>query len=260
MYEQAVAIDSDFKAARDRLLSVEESLRERDYQRAMSGALAAMGLNDVGRARRLLEAAQELRPGAAEVRDLARRLKLADEVNDLNRLSQQASLLMGQEKWQDAVEVYARALKIDATALFALDGLKRAKRLVKLTRQVDQFLSNPESLESPETMERARGVVEIAMATSENWPRLREQTDKLNRLLEQYSKPVPVLLHSDDMTDIVIYRVARLGHFLERRMLLTVGRYTVVGTRSGYRDVRIELVVPLGSEGVALSVQCEEQV
>ena len=38
------------------------------------------------------------------------------------------------------------------------------------------------------------------------------------------------------------------------------GRYIVVGTRLGYRDVRRELVVEAGREPPLLVVRCEEEI
>ena len=38
------------------------------------------------------------------------------------------------------------------------------------------------------------------------------------------------------------------------------GRYTVVGTRNGFRDVRRELTIVPGREPPALVIRCEEQI
>jgi hypothetical protein len=41
---------------------------------------------------------------------------------------------------------------------------------------------------------------------------------------------------------------------------LLPGRYTVVGTRTGYRDVRRELVLPPGAPAASVVVRCEEPI
>ena len=38
------------------------------------------------------------------------------------------------------------------------------------------------------------------------------------------------------------------------------GRYTVIGTRNGYRDVRAELVVEAGVAPTPPMIRCEEQI
>ena len=43
-------------------------------------------------------------------------------------------------------------------------------------------------------------------------------------------------------------------------MELLPGRYTVVGTRAGFRDVRREVTIMPGHEPPALVIRCEEQI
>jgi hypothetical protein len=56
----------------------------------------------------------------------------------------------------------------------------------------------------------------------------------------------------------MIYRVGRLGHFLEHSLQLNPGRYKARGARSGYRDVIIEFSVPVDSTGMTISIVCKE--
>jgi len=62
------------------------------------------------------------------------------------------------------------------------------------------------------------------------------------------------------MTDVVVYRVGRLGAFSRHELNLKPGAYTVVGTRDGYRDVRLRLVVIPGSPPDPLVVRCTERL
>jgi hypothetical protein len=43
-------------------------------------------------------------------------------------------------------------------------------------------------------------------------------------------------------------------------MELLPGRYTAVGTRTGFRDVRREFTIMPGREPPSLVVRCEEQI
>jgi len=71
---------------------------------------------------------------------------------------------------------------------------------------------------------------------------------------------VRLRLESDGQTQVVIYRVGQYGTFSTRDVELLPGRYTVVGTRNGYRDVRREVVLPPGAAPAALTVRCEEPI
>ena len=69
-----------------------------------------------------------------------------------------------------------------------------------------------------------------------------------------------VALRSDSQTDVIVYRVGRLGAFEARELELVPGRYTVVGTRTGYRDVRREFVIEPGKAPEPVLVRCEEPI
>jgi hypothetical protein len=78
--------------------------------------------------------------------------------------------------------------------------------------------------------------------------------------LTQAETPIRVALASDNATEVQIYRIGKLGLFQHRDLELMPGRYTVVGTRQGYRDVRKELNVLPGAPPPALVVRCEEPI
>ena len=91
-------------------------------------------------------------------------------------------------------------------------------------------------------------------------PRHERQIEELGRLVGAYSTPIRTRLRSDNLTEVVVYKVGRLGAFNEQWLELRPGTYTVVGSRQGYRDVRRQLVVEPGRQPEPLEVRCEEQI
>jgi hypothetical protein len=59
---------------------------------------------------------------------------------------------------------------------------------------------------------------------------------------------------------VSIQRVGSYGSFARRELQLPPGKYTAVGTRSGYRDVRREFVVKPGAADLAIDVRCDEPI
>ena len=45
------------------------------------------------------------------------------------------------------------------------------------------------------------------------------------------------------MTKVIVYRVGQFGAFKQKRLTLRPGSYTAVGSRAGFRDVRIRFRV-----------------
>jgi hypothetical protein len=82
----------------------------------------------------------------------------------------------------------------------------------------------------------------------------------LSRLLKRAATPLAVPLISDNVTDVTIYKVGRLGNFMRKEINLRPGTYVAVGSRAGFRDVRLEFRVAPEIEMVPVIVQCEEQI
>jgi hypothetical protein len=54
--------------------------------------------------------------------------------------------------------------------------------------------------------------------------------------------------------------VAKLGKFDQRELDLRPGNYTAVGSRLGYRDVRVDFVVKYGSKPPSVTIACTETI
>jgi tetratricopeptide (TPR) repeat protein len=258
VYLSALALDKDCTPAQNHLKRVDSLIEERDFQRAISDAMSAYNQNNITQARSALNTAKKLRSSDAAVRDLDQQIKNTELRSELQRLNRQALSYEKAEQWDKALGIYIRALKIDATAGFAQRGKPRAEKFAELNREIQGYLSNPGELQSSQHRAHARNLYDTALALHDNGPKLNKKTEELRGLVELYSRPVAIVLQSDDMTDVMIYRVGRLGHFLEHSLQLNPGRYKARGARSGYRDVIIEFSVPVNSKGMTVKIACKE--
>jgi tetratricopeptide (TPR) repeat protein len=74
------------------------------------------------------------------------------------------------------------------------------------------------------------------------------------------NKPVRLSLVSDNATAVAIPSIGQFGTFAKREIELKPGRYTVIGTRDGYRDVRRDITVAPGQENQTISVSCSDPI
>jgi hypothetical protein len=65
---------------------------------------------------------------------------------------------------------------------------------------------------------------------------------------------------SDSRTQVTIQSVGTFGSFSRRDIELRPGRYTVIGTRDGFRDVRRDITVTPGKESLTVNVSCSEPI
>ena len=115
-------------------------------------------------------------------------------------------------------------------------------------------------MSTAEVLRDAENLLEEASQIQPAGARLSRQIEGLSQIVAIASTPIRVALVSDNLTEVTVYKVGRLGAFERRVLELRPGTYTVVGRREGYRDVRRELRVVPGQEIEPLTVRCEEKI
>jgi hypothetical protein len=230
------------------------------YVAAVSEGLAAVDHRQWGVARTAFERAARLRPGTPEVADGLRRVEAGERLQSIAEDLRRARELEGEEAWQEAAEMYSSVLAIDPRSAEGLTGKRRTAARVALDEKLEFHIANPNRLTTPAVQQDAAEVLDAARTTTPGGPRLASQITRLATLLELATTPVMVVLESDEMTAVTVYRVGRLGTFARRELRLAPGMYTVVGTRDGFRDVRLQLVVDPATPLSPLLVRCTERL
>ena len=144
--------------------------------------------------------------------------------------------------------------------MFAQEGKQRAEKMAALHEQLEGFIAEPDRLSAPSTMRQATMLVVDITRMPDIGPRLGDQRDELSRLLKRAATPLTVQLVSDNVTDVSIYKVGKLGSFTTHELSLRPGTYVAVGSRPGYRDVRLEFRVGPEVESRPIVVRCEEAI
>ena len=154
---------------------------------------------------------------------------------------------------------YEQALAVDNTLIFARDGLARATPRAELAKALEGVLKEPERLVDARALQAADKLLKEARGTVPGGPKLEQQITELEALLTWAKTPVSVQLTSDALTDVTLLRVKRLGSFDTTRLTLRPGRYTALGVRNGFRDVRINFDIKPDSQPV-IDVRCQEAI
>jgi hypothetical protein len=259
-WRKALALDRDTTAAREALARVEAQRAAGAFSTAISEALAATSRGDYAAARTAYERAGRMRPGAPEVKDGLAQVQRALNEREITRHLEAARRFERVERWSDALAEYRAALAIDAKLLDAKQGVERVEPRVMLDAALASYLDRPERVFSGEVRGAARATLAQAAAIPDPGPVLTGQANRLRALLAAAETPVRLVIASDSRTDVTIYRVGKLGAFDRKDMELLPGRYTVVGTRPGFRDVRREITILPGGNPAELTVRCEEKI
>jgi len=259
-YRKALELDRDTAAAREGIARLQSQATQAAFSAAMAQGFDALARRDYGAARAAFERAGKLRPGAAEVADGLAQVERGLGDRAIDGFLEDAGRAEREERWADAVAAYRKALDVDRNLLPARQGLERAEPRAMLDAELAAYLERPERLASSEVRGAARAALRRAQSIADPGPVLRQQVATVARLVDAAETPVRVALASDNLTEVTIYRVGRLGTFDHKDMELLPGRYTVVGVRAGYRDVRRELEVQPGRGVPTLDIRCEEPI
>lgn len=257
---QINTLDSEFQPAVQALSRIEAVIRDKKFNTAMAVFLQALAEGKEKTARNGLIRAEKLRPQSPLVREGEKQLQQLVTRQALARLQRRYEQAAAVEKWQQAMDICGQALKVDPQAAFARTGLNRASRRLALDKELQDIIDHPLRLQEEVVRAQARQILAAARSVVEAGPRLAQQIDAADTLLAGTNRQVEVVLQSDNATEIVIYRVGRLGRFSRRTLRLRPGHYTIIGTRAGFRDVRKEFQVRAGAEHSLLSIRCTEVI
>jgi tetratricopeptide (TPR) repeat protein len=259
-YTTAVELDPESPEAAAALDRVRGRLAGEEFSSIMSRAMEAYHRGDYGEARARLADAERLEPGSETVSEalaLVEEARLRQEVVRLRREAEDHEL---RERWQTAWNVYRQVLAIDGSIGFARDGKKRSEAMIVLDRRMARYLASPELLTQRGTREDARSLMAELEQTTHLGPRMLGESAELGALVRRANTPRRVVLRSDGKTEVDVYRVGRYGAMATRELELLPGTYTVVGHRTGYRDVRLTLVIGLDDEEASLDIVCTEPI
>lgn len=258
--QDAAQLDPDSRRAREQLARVSAAHRQQRFHRAMSEGYEALDQGSFAKARSAFRDAGKLQANSAEVSSALAELKTAETAARLAGLQRQGRSLEDGETWEDAVARYQEALQLDPTIVFAQEGLARSEPRARLDRQLREALEAPERLADPSVAATLEKVLQQARTLSPQGPLLAAQLTELEQKLAQATTPLTVTLRSDQQTEVLVQRVARLGQFSERSLELRPGTYTAVGSRDGYRDVRQTFTLRHGEAPPPVFIACTEPI
>jgi tetratricopeptide (TPR) repeat protein len=221
-----------------------DALRRHDYEKAADAFRQVLALDPSSS-----EGAEGLVLAEAGLkREQVRRYKMAAEAHE------------EAESWAQALISYEAILAVDGALGFAQEGRSRAQARDDLDRRLRYHIGHPDRLSYDEVLEEVDELLQEARSAQPQGPVLRHQILTLQDLATGYRETVLVTLESDELTDVLLHRVGRLGRFLKRDLDLRPGVYTLVGSRDGYRDVRIKLRVDPKAKAVSQDIRCREAI
>ncbi|MBW1895460.1 MAG: hypothetical protein JRI47_00225 [Deltaproteobacteria bacterium] len=259
-YREAMQIDPESEEAQEGFGRVKDQIKNEEFQQLISEGLAAYHKNDFQLARNKLLKAKSFKPESKEVSHALAQVDQGIRSAKISGLKKRALRAEKKEAWKEALESYLAVLKIDKTVQFAVQGKERSLGQIQIDKRVGFFLQNPSVLDSDRQLDNAVLLVREVEIIEPKGPRRTAELEQLRQLVTSAQTPVKLIIESDNLTEVVIYRIGKLGRFDVQELDLRPGTYTVVGERDGYKDIRHEIVIKPGKDPLRISIKCEVEI
>ncbi len=260
LYRNAAALDSLWAPARLAVVNTTRRIADVRFDSLVSVALNALAEEKFEEAHQFFTDALKMRPDSLEALD---GLVQADQGMRLGQIALaqvRATAFEKRELWDRAIQQYFLALNSDDSLEFAKTGLLRARARADLDAKFEGLFRNPDVLFTDQILRDAGILLEDARGIDGRGPRLNGQIAELDRLVRLASTPIDVELRSDGFTNVTLYRVGSLGSFIAHHVQIRPGPYTALGSRAGYRDVRVAFEVLPGNAPNPIEIFCVERI
>ncbi|MCY4127714.1 MAG: hypothetical protein OXG15_00590 [Gammaproteobacteria bacterium] len=258
LLSQAREVDPETQEIDERIRELQQIQRDADYMLVLTKAHAALADNDLELAKSQFESALRMRPGepaaTTGLNEVVNRLgntTIGQWKEDAERFERDGDL-------RSAMQAYAEVLKIDGNLQFALEGYERTQTTIRIFSSMDRILADPDMLSSNEEFEAAQLTLKDAREHETADLSYLAKVNRLEDLIRVASKPLPIVLVSDNEMEVRLATVGDLGPFDRKELKLRPGRYLLTGSGNGCRDVRKTIVVAEGMDPIA--IVCNEPI
>jgi tetratricopeptide (TPR) repeat protein len=258
-FGQAAALDPAHEYVSSEWQRLQQALNDAQFNAAMSEGYAALDDGDFERAKQRFDRAGALQPGSDEAAAALQELNVARTADKLNRLQRRGDAAIASEDWAAAIKAFEEALAVDQSLRFARDGLAIAQPRARASKELQAILDAPERLVDDAILREARASLERARGLENTGPKMAAMIQDASETLRVASTPLDVDIRSDGLTEVTVYKVARLGLLEATTLSLRPGQYTAVGSRRGYRDVRVVFTVAPDAAS-SVYIACNEAI
>jgi len=259
-YRNAATLDSLWIPARLAVASATRRIADARFDSLVSMALNALAEEEFEEAHQFFTDALKMRPDSLEALDGLAQADQGMRLEQIALAQVRATAFEKRELWDRAIQQYLLALNSDDSLEFAKTGLPRARARTDLDAKFEGLFRNPDVLFTDQILKDASVLLENARGINGRGPRLNGQIAELDRLVRLASTPIDVELRSDGLTNVTLYRVGSLGSFMTHHVQIRPGPYTALGSRAGYRDVRVVFEVLPGNTLSPIEIFCVERI
>ncbi len=260
IYLQATELDPLSSEAESALARVNNRINKIEFTKLINQGYASLKLRQFNDARTAFNSAQKLFPHSAKPKQ---GLNLIEQIvfkEKLSALMAEAEYFEKIEDWSNAAESYQQILILSPKLSSAQLGLERNREREDILTKLDDHIKNKMRLGSESVAKEASQLLSNISTLENPGTKIEQGVITLNSLIQLAQQPIAITIQSDNLTNIAIFKVGKFGRFEQRKLELKMGKYTIVGSRPGYRDIRKTFIVSNEMTDKTISVLCDEPI
>ena len=258
--KEARGLDGDAPGVATLSETLERERRRQALEAALGEGYDALARQDYAGAQSAFNKALSLNGGAAAAEEGLALVATQRLEARLAALQDQAEAARSAEAFSEALAHYEAALALDGNLAFAQEGRQAMTDRLALAGALTEAERTLGKDPSDAVLRHARETLALAEPFLSAEPRLAQQVEALRTRLAAAETPRTVRLESDGKTTVQVLKVRHLGALTEQALPLRPGNYIALGSRDGYRDVRVSFTVPLEAAPPAIAVVCRDRI
>ncbi len=259
-YQEAMELDPLSEQAKIAFERVSQRLQNIEFSNLLASGDKLLKTRQYADAKHAYRSALKINPQSKEAKQGIINVDQAIRKDKVMALFAEAKIFENNEDWLNASTSYQQILNLNPASASAHEGKLRCEKHAEILTQLNSHIENYLRLSNENVAAEANQLLVAAKTLSDPGNKILSSSVKVRHLLEHVKQPIELVLTSNNETEVAIYKVGKLGKFQQRDIELKPGKYTFVGSRTGYRDVRKVLIVSAEMTTRTVEVSCEEPI
>jgi hypothetical protein len=258
--EQALKINSKRQEETERLNFLKKTIRNNSFDTHISSGFSEIENNKTKEARYHYQRAKKIDPKRIELKVLLKQVLAEEKSYRIEQALRQAEQATREDNWAQAKAGFAKAKKDMPENEVAIKGIKRANKILRFQSVLGQYVKSPYRLADNGVLNEAKKILVQAEDASKHSSKIKKQIKQLNKLIVTFNRLIPVMVMSDNMTDIQVRGIGKLGVIPHKTIQLKPGYYTFEGTRNGFKSKLLQVLIPYDQNNYSVSIICDESI
>jgi len=258
--EQVLKINSKRPVETKRLELLKKMIRSNNFDNHISLGFSKIESHEMKEARYHYQKAEKIYPDRLELKVLLEQILVEEKLYRTGQALKQAEQATREDNWPQAKAEFEKAKKNMPSNEEAIKGIKLAKEILRLQLILAEYEKSPYRLTDNGVLNEAKKILEHASHFSEHSSKLRKKINKLNKIIATFNQLISVKVTSDNMTDIQVRGIGRLGQIHNKIIELKPGYYTFEGTRNGFKSKLLQVLIPYNKSNYSVRIICDEPI